>query len=319
MSSKPNISGLERLSVPTWDGNQKSYATWKREFNHWMAKYSQDKDEQLQRFRKAMPKGFWWTDQVKTCKTIGKAWDILDIVFADKRKLMDELLTEISGRRPIKKDSKSLAQYATTITGYVNDMEDNGCSVLEASKAPFFMSQLLSKLDPRDNMDFGREMKRETKDENATNLLNGYIKKQVSDPEANKSPKGSSENGSIEKLTQGDQTTMQPTVGQLMTKHVPLAAHQNICLLHVPPTKAQQWIKDGKLSSKTKDAANVWELHTTQMIAESQMVPPATNARKIITVLYTTKRRILWVPIWAQIVLCRSLDKRMQSQFPREC
>jgi hypothetical protein len=27
-----------------------------------MTKYSQDKDEQLQRFRKAMPKGFWWPD-----------------------------------------------------------------------------------------------------------------------------------------------------------------------------------------------------------------------------------------------------------------
>lgn len=35
-----------------------------------MEKYSQDKDEQLQRFRKAMPKDFWWTDQVKTCKSI---------------------------------------------------------------------------------------------------------------------------------------------------------------------------------------------------------------------------------------------------------
>ena len=42
MSSKPNISGLERLSVPTWDGNRKSYATWKREFSHWMTKYGQD-------------------------------------------------------------------------------------------------------------------------------------------------------------------------------------------------------------------------------------------------------------------------------------
>lgn len=70
MSSKPNISGLERLSVLTWDGNRKSYGTWKREFSLWMTKYGQDKDEQLQCFRKAMPKGFWWTDQVKTCKTI---------------------------------------------------------------------------------------------------------------------------------------------------------------------------------------------------------------------------------------------------------
>ena len=57
--------GLERLPVPTWDGTRRSYKTWKREFNHWLDKYSQDKDEQLQRFRKAMPKGFWWTDQAR--------------------------------------------------------------------------------------------------------------------------------------------------------------------------------------------------------------------------------------------------------------
>lgn len=72
--SKSKASGLERLPVPSWDGGRRSYSTWKKEFNHWMAKYSQDKDEQLQRFRKAMPKAFWWTDQVKTCKSIDRAW-----------------------------------------------------------------------------------------------------------------------------------------------------------------------------------------------------------------------------------------------------
>ena len=55
-----------------------------------MKKYGQDKDEQLQRFRNAMPKGSFWTDQVKTCKTIDSAWIILDTEFADRRKLMDE-------------------------------------------------------------------------------------------------------------------------------------------------------------------------------------------------------------------------------------
>ena len=58
MQSKPNISCLKRLSVPTWDGNRKTYATWKRKFHHWMTKYNQEQDEQLQRFRKAMPKNF---------------------------------------------------------------------------------------------------------------------------------------------------------------------------------------------------------------------------------------------------------------------
>jgi hypothetical protein len=50
------------LPVPSWDGCRRSYSTWKKEFRHWMTKYSQDEDEQLQRFRKAMPKSFWWTD-----------------------------------------------------------------------------------------------------------------------------------------------------------------------------------------------------------------------------------------------------------------
>ena len=40
-------SGLERLSVPICDGSRRSYPTWKKEFNHWMGKYAQDKDEQL--------------------------------------------------------------------------------------------------------------------------------------------------------------------------------------------------------------------------------------------------------------------------------
>ena len=53
----------------------------------------------------------------------------------------------------------------------INDTEDNGCTVLEASEAPFFMSQLLSKLDPKDNSNFGREMQRAGKEENVSNLV----------------------------------------------------------------------------------------------------------------------------------------------------
>ena len=130
-----------------------------------MSKYAQDEDEQLQRFRKAMPKGFFWTDQVKTCKYINQAWTILENEFANKRKLMDELLAEINNLKQVKRDTKSLARYATTISVYVNDIKNNGCSVSEASEAPFFMSQLLSKLDPRDNTNFGREMQRAGKEE----------------------------------------------------------------------------------------------------------------------------------------------------------
>ena len=171
LGSKPNSSGLQRLPVPTWDGGRRSYATWKKVFNHWMTKYGQDKDEQLQRFRNAMPQGSWWTDQVKTSKTIDSAWEILDTEFADRRKLMDELLSEINNLRPVKGDSKSFTHFATTIACYINDMEDNGCPVLESSEAPFLMSQLLSKLDPKDNSDFGREMKREGNEETVSHLI----------------------------------------------------------------------------------------------------------------------------------------------------
>ena len=75
---------------------------------------------------------------------------------------MDELLPEMNNLKHVKQDSMSL----TTISVFVNDMEDNGCTVLEASEAPFFMSQLLSKLDPRDNTNFGRAMQRAGKEEN---------------------------------------------------------------------------------------------------------------------------------------------------------
>ena len=171
LGSKPNLSGLQRLPVPTWDGGRRSYATWKKKFNHWMTKYGQDKDEQLQRFRNALPKSSWRTDQVKTCKTIDSTWNILDTDFADRRKLMDELLSEINNLKPVRRDSKSFTHFTTTVSCYVNDTEDNGCSVLESSEAPFLMSQLLSKLDPNDNSHFGREMKREGKEETVSNLI----------------------------------------------------------------------------------------------------------------------------------------------------
>ena len=63
--------------------------------------------------------------------------------------MMDELLARINHQKPVKGDSKSLTRYATQIARYVNDMEDNDCPVTSSSEAPFFMSQLLSKLIPR--------------------------------------------------------------------------------------------------------------------------------------------------------------------------
>ena len=46
-SQKTASHGLEKLSVPTWDGKRKSYATWKSECNYFMDKYNQDEDERL--------------------------------------------------------------------------------------------------------------------------------------------------------------------------------------------------------------------------------------------------------------------------------
>ena len=46
-SQKTASHGLEKLSVPTWDGKRKSYATWKSECKYFMDKYNQDEDERL--------------------------------------------------------------------------------------------------------------------------------------------------------------------------------------------------------------------------------------------------------------------------------
>ena len=78
-SQKKTNQGLEKLSVTTWDGNRKTYATWKRELKYWMIKYNQDDDEQLQWLRKALPKNSFWSDQVKLSTSIEQAWKILDM------------------------------------------------------------------------------------------------------------------------------------------------------------------------------------------------------------------------------------------------
>ena len=74
--------------------------------------------EQLTAIKRAT-KGFFWTDQVKTCKDINQAWKILETEFANVRKLMDELLAEMNNLKHVKRDSKSLTCYATTISVFV--------------------------------------------------------------------------------------------------------------------------------------------------------------------------------------------------------
>ena len=115
-SQKTASHGLEKLSVPTWDGNRKSYATWKSQVNCWMYKYKQDEDKELQRLRKTLPKNSFFSDQVQPSKKTKQAWKILDTEFGDQRKLIDTLLNEITNLKPMKNDSNSLSRYAANIT-----------------------------------------------------------------------------------------------------------------------------------------------------------------------------------------------------------
>ena len=144
-----------------------------------MYKYRQDEDKQLQRLRKALPKGSFWPDQVRPSKKTEQAWKILDTEFGDQRKLMNTLLNEITYLKAMKNDSNSLSRYAARILSFVNNMEQNGCAVTSTSEAPFVMSQLLSKLDASDNIEFGREMLRMGKEENVLNLID-WLNKEAS-------------------------------------------------------------------------------------------------------------------------------------------
>ena len=84
---------------------------------------------------------------------------------------MDGLLKEITNLKSVMRDSTSLSRYATTILGFINNMEQICCAVINANKAPFVMSQLVSKLDAKDNIKFGCEMHRIEKEGNVLNLL----------------------------------------------------------------------------------------------------------------------------------------------------
>ena len=72
---------------------------------------------------------------------------------------MDKLHTQINNLKAAKPDSKSVTHFPTTMARYVSDMKDNTrCPVLEW-------------VDQSDNSDFGREIKREGKEETASNLI----------------------------------------------------------------------------------------------------------------------------------------------------
>ncbi len=114
LTKTDKTNSLEKLSVPVWDGRRKSYLIWKQEFKYWMQKCKQDEEEQLQRFRKALPKHSFLADQVKYCKSVKKAFEILDIEFANKRKLMDELLNKITYHKQVDSVSETPCHFKET-------------------------------------------------------------------------------------------------------------------------------------------------------------------------------------------------------------
>ena len=94
-------------------------------------------------------------------KDINQAWEILETEFANEQKLMDKLLAEMNNLKHVKRDSKSITHYATTISAFA----------ALCWRHQKLRSQLLSKLDTRDNTNFGREMQRAGKEENVSNLV----------------------------------------------------------------------------------------------------------------------------------------------------
>ena len=70
---------------------------------------------------------------------------------------MDPLRNEITNLKPINNDLTTLSHYAARILSFVNNLEQNGCSVTSTSEAP---------LDASDNIEFARKMLRTGKEEN---------------------------------------------------------------------------------------------------------------------------------------------------------
>lgn len=155
---------------------------------------------------------------------------------------MDELVKEIVNLKPLKRDSKSFTQYGIILSGFINDMEDNGCPVSETSEAPFLMSQLLSKLDARDNTEFGREMKRQHKEENISNLVN-WLHEEASlrssgrqDSESNARGTQESHFRSTVNTTSSDKNTESSCLLGCASKH-----HLAACPVFQSSTVDQRW------------------------------------------------------------------------------
>ena len=185
---------------------------------------------------------------------------------------MDELLSEINNLRPVQRDSKSLTHFATTISCYVNDMEDNGCPVLEAAEAPFFMSQLLSKLDLYDNEHFGREMRRDGKEENVRNLI-AWLHQEASIRSRGKSHTGSAEQSERRREKGSKKTDNNAADGEETDDETcPLGCKAKHHLAACPTF--QILTKSGELSNNTGDVESVKE-RITRTNAKNQMAQHA--------------------------------------------
>ena len=97
--------------------------------------------------------------------------------------------------------------FSTTIRRYVDDMEDNKCSVKNSAESPFFMFQLLSKLDSRDNRVWERNAK--TKERRKCNNASRVASSRDDENEDETMKMKTGRIGTDGQSSQGDQTTMQ--------------------------------------------------------------------------------------------------------------
>lgn len=80
IGSKP--SSLERWTVPSWDGSRRTYQSDVGNGSLDTVWPNMDKTK-MSNF-KDMKSNVFWTDQVKTCKDIDQAWEILENELANE-------------------------------------------------------------------------------------------------------------------------------------------------------------------------------------------------------------------------------------------
>ena len=120
-------------------------------------------------------------------------------------------------------------------------MVEQNSEVTDAAEAPFVVSQLLSKLDATDNVEYGREMYRLGKEENILNLID-WLNKEAS------LKSGVKKDASYNDAWNHRSPNSQRSVNYAMTKkkHVQQAVTQTITFLHVQFSKEWPLMSDSK-------------------------------------------------------------------------